>query len=113
MSARRASCLWRIATFTRAALLLLVASSDAAPIPESFDSAGADRRAIETLLNTYTTAVSTDIRACAHPTGWAFGTGFPGVCKLGCAGLNLGLEDHAAVEGCRSVEDRQRVLYRP
>ena len=48
---------------TRAALLLLIASSHAAPIPASFDSTGEDRRAIETLLSTYTTAVSTKNQA--------------------------------------------------
>jgi hypothetical protein len=50
---------------TTAAALLLAAAplcsqpAAAAPIPASFDSAGADRQAIETLLDTYTRAVST------------------------------------------------------
>ncbi len=51
-----------------AALLLAVASlcceqASAAPIPQNFDSTGADRQAIETLLETYTRAVSTKNQA--------------------------------------------------
>jgi len=52
-----------IAIVGRAALLLLMASARATPIPAGFDSTGEDRRAIEALLNTYTTAVSTKNQA--------------------------------------------------
>lgn len=52
-----------VTMITPAALLLLVASSHATPIPGGFDSTGEERRAIETLLNTYTTAVSTKNQA--------------------------------------------------
>lgn len=55
----------RMTSFARLAATLLVAlaasTTQAAttPVPPSFDSTGADRRAIEALLDTYTRAVST------------------------------------------------------
>jgi hypothetical protein len=52
----------RMASIAAAAMLLLeigVRPAFAEPIPTSFASAGADRSAIQTLLATYTTAVST------------------------------------------------------
>jgi hypothetical protein len=56
----------RMASVGTAALLLLVIAvmpAVAEPIPASFASAGADRTAIEALLSTYTTAVSTKNQA--------------------------------------------------